>query len=295
MVRVTGLVYYPVKGCAGTSVRSADVGPAGLAHDREFMVVAPDGVFRSQRRHPVMAAIRPVVLDGGRRLALSAPGVGDFVLDVVAEGDRHRAENFRWQGEAVHQGDAAAEWFSAVLGVPSVLVRVAPDHERITHGERAGTAWFADGHALLVLSESSLDNLNDRILERGAEPVPMDRFRPNMIVSGWREPHTEDEVREMSIGGVGIGYAMKCVRCTVPMVDQETGAKAGPEPIRSLAGYRRDPEGGVVFGMKAVVTRPGQVAVGDAVIVSSWAGPTSSASAADPRLIATASRPAESV
>src|SRR4051794_35874565 len=102
MVRVSGLVYYPVKGCAGTSVSSAEIGPAGLRHDREFMVVAPDGVFRSQRRYPVMAAIRASLPRDGR-LALSAPGVEDLVIETVEDGERHRAENFRWQGEAVHQ------------------------------------------------------------------------------------------------------------------------------------------------------------------------------------------------
>ncbi|WP_328447250.1 MOSC domain-containing protein [Amycolatopsis sp. NBC_00438] len=293
MARIARLTYYPVKGCAGTSVPVADVGPAGLAYDRVFQVVAPDGDFRSQRRYPVLAAVRPQVR--GDQLALSAPGVEDLVLDVRRDGPRHPASTFSWHGDGVHQGAEAAEWFSTVLGLPSVLVGVAPDHERVTGGDTPGTAAFADGHALLLASESSLDELNARILERGGEPVPMDRFRPNVLLSGWPEPHREDDVRVMSAGTAKFGYARQCVRCTVPMVDQETGAKAGPEPIRTLASYRRHPDGGVVFGMKAAVLRPGQVAVGDEVIVHSWAGPSPSTAAAEPPLIATASRPAESV
>jgi uncharacterized protein YcbX len=293
MARIARLTYYPVKGCAGTSVPAADVGPAGLAHDRVFQVVAPDGDFRSQRRYPVLAAVRPQVQ--GDRLTLSAPDVEDLVLDVRRDGPRHPASTFSWHGDGVHQGAEAAEWFSAVLGLPSVLVGVAPDHERVTGGETPGTAAFADGHALLLASESSLDSLNERIASRGGEPVPMDRFRPNVILSGWPEPHREDDVRVMSVGTAKFAYAKQCVRCTVPMVDQETGAKAGPEPIRTLATYRRHPDGGVVFGMKAAVLRPGQVAVGDEVIVHSWAGPSPSTAAAEPPLMATASRPAESV
>ncbi|MFG1640249.1 MOSC domain-containing protein [Amycolatopsis sp. NPDC049252] len=293
MARIARLTYYPVKGCAGTSVPVAEVGPAGLAHDRVFQVVAPDGDFRSQRRYPLLAAVRPRVL--GDQLALSAPGVEDLVLDIRPDGPRHPASTFSWHGDGVHQGTEAAEWFSDLLGLPSVLVGVAPDHERVTSGETPGTAAFADGHALLLASESSLDELNARILERGAEPVPMDRFRPNVILSGWPEPHREDDVRVMSVGTAKFGYAKQCVRCTVPMVDQETGAKAGPEPIRTLAGYRRHPDGGVVFGMKAAVLQPGQVAVGDEVIVHSWAGPSPSTAAAEPPLTATARRPAESV
>jgi hypothetical protein len=295
MAKIARLTYYPVKGCAGTSVQVARVGPAGLEYDRTFQVVAPDGDFRSQRRYPVLAAVRPRMLDGGRRMALGAPGMAELTIDVLADGPRHPASTFRWQGDGVHQGTAAAEWFSELLGLPSVLVGVAPDHARHTSGDTPGTAAFADGHAVLVASESSLDGLNERIAERGGEPVPMDRFRANVIVSGWVEPHTEDEVRAMSAGTVEFGYAKRCVRCTVPMVDQETGAKAGPEPIRTLAGYRREPDGGVSFGMKAAVVRPGQVAVGDNVIVHSWAGPRSSTAAAEPPLMATASRPAESV
>ncbi|WP_410630320.1 MOSC domain-containing protein [Amycolatopsis sp. cmx-4-83] len=293
MARIARLTYYPVKGCAGTSVPAAEVGPAGLAHDRVFQVVAPDGDFRSQRRYPALAAVRPRVLDG--TLTLSAPGRDDLTIDVRRDGPRHPGSTFSWHGEGVHQGEAAAEWFSDLLGLPSVLIRVAPDHERVTGGEHPGTAAFADGHALLVASESSLDALNARILERGGEPVPMDRFRPNVVISGWPEAHTEDEVREMRAGTAEFGYAKQCVRCTVPMVDQETGEKAGPEPIRTLASYRRHPDGGVVFGMKAAVLRPGQVAVGDEVIVHSWAGPSPSTADAEPPLTATASRPAESV
>ncbi len=295
MARVAALTYYPVKGCAGTSVNQADVTPAGLEHDRAWIVVAPDGEFRSQRRHPVMAAIRAEVLDGGTRLRLSAPRVEDLVVDTRTDGQRHPAATFRWQGKGIHQGEVAAEWFSTVLGLPSVLVGLAPEHERVTGGEVPGTAAFADASAILVTSESSLDGLNEKIASRGAEPVPMDRFRPNIVIAGWPEVHREDDIRSMTVGGVELGYAKTCIRCTVPMVDQETGAKAGPEPIRSLADYRRVPDGGVSFGALMAVTRPGQLSVGDEVIVHSWAGPSRSTSAAEPPFTATASRPAESV
>jgi uncharacterized protein YcbX len=141
----------------------------------------------------------------------------------------------------------------------------------VSGGETEGLVGFADAHALLVTSLASLDGLNERILAKGAEAVPMARFRPNIVIGGWPEPHTEDQVRRMTIGDVELGYAKECVRCAVPMVDQDTGRRAGPEPIRSLAQYRRHPDGGVTFGMKAVVLRPGAVSVGDAVTVQRWA------------------------
>ncbi|MFF0146529.1 hypothetical protein ATK36_3668 [Amycolatopsis sulphurea] len=294
MTTVSQLTYYPIKGCAGTSVADAEVTPAGLAHDRCFVITSPDGEFRSQRRFPVLAAVRPRVLDGGRRLALSAPGVEDLVIEVRPDGRRQPASVFTWHGEGVHQGADAAEWFSAVLGVPSVLLGVSPAHERVTSGEIPGTTTFADGHAVLVASESSLDCLNERIAARGGEPVPMDRFRPNVVVRGWVTPYTEDSVRRLRAGGVELGYAKLCVRCAVPMVDQATGERRGPEPIRTLATYRRDVEGGVLFGMKAAVLQPGQLAVGDAVMVHSPDELSPSTVAAEPPFTATESRPAES-
>jgi uncharacterized protein YcbX len=293
MARIARLTYYPVKACAGTDVPSAEVTPAGLAHDRVFQLIAPEGNVLTQRPHPVLASVRPRVL--GDRLALSAPGREDLVFDIRRDVPRRPVSMAAWHGEGVHQGAEAAEWFSELLGRPAELVRVTPEHQRVTGGETPGTAAFADGHALLFASQSSLDGLNARILEQGGEPVPMDRFRPNIVISGWTEPHREDEAREVAAGTAKFGYAGRCVRCTVPMIDQETGAKAGPEPIRTLATYRRDAGGGVVFGMQAAVLRPGQVAVGDAVIVHSWAGPSPSTAAAEPPLTATASRPAESV
>jgi uncharacterized protein len=268
-VMVSALVSYPIKGCAGTPARTAEVTPTGLRHDRSWMVVDADGVFRSQRNEPKLAVVRPSVVDG--QLRVSAPDVEDLVLDVVPDGPRRPVRVHKWDGVGVDQGDVAADWFSQVLGEPSRLVGLPPEHVRPSRGETEGRVGFADAHALLVTSLASLDGLNERILARGAEPVPMARFRPNIVISGWPEPHTEDQVRRMTIGDAAFGYAMICVRCAVPMVDQDTGRKAGPEPIRSLAQYRRDPDGGVTFGMKAVVLRPGTVSVGDEVLVGQWA------------------------
>jgi hypothetical protein len=270
---VAELVYYPLKGCAGTTVDRAVLGETGLRHDRSLMLVGADGAFLSQRVLPAMAVIRPRLSEDGTRLSVSAAGAEDFGLTVRPAGPRREVSLFKkWFGPGVDQGDAAAEWFSAVLGRPARLVRVPPGHDRDGWGEHPGKVGFADAHAILVAGLSSLDNLNARILERGAQPVPMNRFRPNIVISGWPEPHTEDRVRRMSIGTVEFGYAVRCARCAVPMVEQTTGLRDGPEPTRTLADYRRDPEygGRVSFGMKAAVLRSGTLAVGDPVLVSAW-------------------------
>ncbi|MGW6458954.1 MOSC domain-containing protein [Streptomyces sp. NPDC055078] len=268
-VTVRRLTYYPVKGCAGTDTGSARVGDTGLAHDRTFMVVdAVDGAFRSQRTLPAMAAVRPGITDGGAGLRLAADGVGDLLVEVEPDGERLPVSMFgRPIGEGVDQGDIAADWFSEVLGMKSRLVRVPADFDRDAGGETPGKVAFADAHALLIASQASLDGLNARIEARGARPVPMDRFRPNIVLGGCAEPHAEDAMRRLEIGTAQLAYAVRATRCAVPMVDQATGLRAGPEPIRTLAGYRREPayENKVSFGMKAAVVRGGTLAVGDVV------------------------------
>jgi uncharacterized protein YcbX len=263
-VIVSDLVIHPIKGCGGYSVTSSAVDLTGLRGDRMMMLVDDEGVFLSQRKVPAMAALRPYLLD-------SALVIGGQSFPIVTDGPRVPVVVHTWHGSGVDQGDAAAAHFSDVLGKSVRLVRTPPDLHRETTGETTGLVGYADGNALLVLSRSSLDGLNERILERGGEPVPMNRFRPNVVVSGWPEPHTEDRVRRAVVGDVELAYAKDCVRCAVPMVDQETGVKDGPEPIRSLATYRRDGDGGVTFGMKAQVVRTGTIAVGDKIDVLEWA------------------------
>lgn len=274
---IAQLIHYPVKGLAGIPVDAVEVGPTGLRHDRTFMLVDPDGTFLSQRVLPAMAAVRTAIYndgaDGMTRLVLSADGVDDAEVDVVTDGPRRDVSLFgSWFGVGIDQGEAVAKWCTAVLGRPAALVRVAPEHDRDGWGLNPGKVGFGDAHAILMTSLSSLDGLNQRILDRGAEPIPMNRFRPNIVVTGWPEPHTEDRVRRARIGTVELAHATRAIRCAVPTVDQASGRKAGPEPTRTLASYRREPElgGGVSFGAKAAVITPGRVAVGDEVEVLEW-------------------------
>ena len=270
MARIIGLDYYPIKGCAGTSMCDAVLTAQGLAHDRSFMVIGEDGVFRNQRRIPRMALIRPEVSICGAWLTLRAPDADVLRVDVDLAAARRDVELFGVPYQGIDQGDAVAGWLSEVLGEPSRLVRVPPEHDRVTRGHTPGTAGYADGHPLLVTALSSLDLLNERITERGGELVPMNRFRPNIVVGGWDEPHIEDRARRIKTGDAELGYAKLAIRCVVTTVDQESGVTAGPEPLRTLAGYRRATEGGVAFGVKFAVVQPGKLSLGDEVIVSSW-------------------------
>jgi uncharacterized protein YcbX len=270
VAKVVELTYYPIKGCAGTSVGDAVLTPAGLTHDRSFMVISEGGVFRSQRRNPRLALILPEVSVDGESLTLHAPGVDVVSIAVDTSAVRRDVDLFGTVHKGIDQGDVAAGWLSDVLGARSRLVRVPPEHDRVTDGQTPGASGYADSCALHVLSRSSLDLVNRRMAERGAKPLPMNRFRPNIVVHGWDEPHVEDRARRIRVGDAELGYAKLAIRCVVTMVDQEFGAKAGPEPLRTLADYRRAAEGGVAFGAKFAVVRPGKLSVGDEVVVSSW-------------------------
>jgi uncharacterized protein YcbX len=270
---VAALVVHPVKGCAGLPLRTAELTPAGITHDRSFMVVDDSGDFRSQRKDPRMARIVPELDAGGTRLVLNNEGFTPVKVDVDPEGPRLDVTVHKQPLIGVDQGDEAAGWLTEVFGRPSRLVRVPDDHRRETSGLTPGTAGFADGHAAVVGSLSSLDLLNEHILAAGGEAVPMARFRPNIVVSGWPDAHTEDRVRRVRLGTAELGYARVCIRCAVTTVDQVTGEKRGPEPLRSLAGYRRADDGGVAFCSKFAVTAPGTVSVGDPLDVVEWAEP----------------------
>ncbi|MCI4045806.1 MOSC N-terminal beta barrel domain-containing protein [Streptomyces sp. TRM75563] len=287
MATVVDLITYPVKGCAGTSVDSTHLTPAGLAHDRSFMVVSVDGVYRTQRRDPRLALVRPTVGADGSRLTLASTepdsGHGELHLDVTTSAPRHDVDLFGATYQGIDQGEDAAAWLTEFLGTPSRLVRVPPEHDRRTDGLTPGTSGYADSSAVHLLSRSSLALLNTRMAERDAPPLVMDRFRPNIVVDsrpegahgehgeGWAaEPHAEDRIRRMTIGAAELGYTKLAVRCAVTLVDQETGARGGPEPLRTLAGHRRFSAGGVVFGAKFAVVRPGKLSVGDEVAVEEW-------------------------
>ncbi|MBP2471362.1 uncharacterized protein YcbX [Crossiella equi] len=270
MAKVVELTCFPVKGCAGASVADALVGPAGLAGDRSFMVTDETGVFRSQRRDPRLALVHPELRADGEQLVLRAEGFGSVEVAVDVTGPRAEVLMFNNPYSAIDQGSEAAAWLSEVLGEQSRLVRVPPEHGRVTDGLTPGTSGFADSNAVHLLSLSSLAGLNERIVDAGAEALPVSRFRANLVVDGWDAPHVEDEVRRLRVGDVELGYAKLAIRCAVTTVDQVLGVKRGPEPLRSLAKYRRAALGGVAFGSKYAVLRGGKISVGDELDVLEW-------------------------
>jgi uncharacterized protein YcbX len=257
---VSALHYYPVKSCGGVPLERAVLGPRGFMHDREWMLVGAEGVFLSQRRLPRMALISPELDD--EQLTLRAPGMPALAVPGRSGGRTTRVTVWRDDCLGVDEGDEAAEWLSTYLRAACRLVRFAEGQVRRVNPEYARSpddqVGFADGYPFLLTSEASLRDLNARL----AEPLPMDRFRPNIVVSGC-DPYAEDGWASLRIGEVAFDVAKPCARCAITTVDQRAGTK-GAEPLRTLAIYRRQGSG-VMFGQNLIHRGLGQISVGNPV------------------------------
>ncbi len=261
---VTGLYVYPIKSCGGTSLARAEIGPRGIRHDREFMIVdAGNGEMLTQRELPRMALIRPTAGEG--TLRVEAPGMPAVEVAPVAEGDERPVTVWRDTCRAVDQGDEIGGWLSEFLGSDVRLMRMAEDEVRpvdptYATGERDQVG-FADGYPFLLISEESLVDLNGRM----AEPLPMNRFRPNIVVAGGGEPYLEDSWQRIRIGAIAFRVAKACARCAIPTTNQAT-AERGKEPLTTLATYRKG-ERGVLFGQNLIQDETGTIAVAERVVV----------------------------
>ena len=259
-----GIYVYPIKSCGGISLESADLVATGLRHDRRWMLVDEAGGFVSQRAVPRMALISVSI--GDESLTVRAPGMAD--LEVPFDGESGGSIGVEVWGDAqrgVPVGGEADRWFGEFLGGDYRLVRQPEDDARLvdsiyaTEGDRAS---FADRFPFLLISEASLEDLNGRL----ESPLPMNRFRPNLVVRGCG-PYAEDGWAEARIGGTVFRVAEPCRRCAITMTDQNTAERA-KEPLRTLATYRRYSGGGVIFGRNLIHALPGTVRVGDAIEVT---------------------------
>ena len=254
-VTVSALNVYPIKSCAGVSVTEALLIETGLEFDRAWMVVDAQGSFVTQRELPRMALIQPTLKH--LEVVLRAPGM--LALHLAIDGVEEPVRVKVWNDEvaAYDMGDLAAQWFSDFLGQPLRLVRFDPEQKRLSNktwtGDIDAEVAFNDGFSILVISEASLAELNQKL----KVPVTMARFRPNLVLSGL-DAHGEDHLDEIRIdtpeGPVRLKLVKPCARCPIPNVDPLTG-EPGVEPGDTLSTYRADPrvDGAITFGMNAVI------------------------------------------
>jgi uncharacterized protein YcbX len=263
MATLTELNLYPIKSCAGLSLDEATIAASGLMsgllHDRQWMLVDAAGDFLTQRTCPQMACVQPSL--AGELLHLNAPGLAPLALPI-APPDPAMASTVKvriWNDpvQAYDCGDESASWLSTALATPCRLVRFDPHVQR-----RADPAWtaginapalFSDGFPIVIISEASLADLNEKLQRYGRSPLPMNRFRPNIVIDGI-DAFEEDYAATITIGNVVLRPVKPCPRCPVPSVDQATG-HVGLDPLDILRTYRVNARvsGGVTFGMNAVV------------------------------------------
>jgi len=262
---ISRLYVYPVKSCAGMQMQEALLTETGLEFDRAWMVVDAQGEFLTQRELPRMALIQPQFKHD--EMVLRAPGMLalHIALDQVEAPVRVRL----WKDEvaAYDMGPIAAQWFSDFLGIPARLVRFDPEHKRICSLQWTGGIealnQFSDGYSVLVISEASLDQFNEKLAAKGHAAVGMERFRPNIVLGNPADglelaPHDEDRLDLLQIateqGAVQLKPVKPCPRCPIPNVDPAT-ALSSPEVGDMLQSYRQDArvKGAVTFGMNAIV------------------------------------------
>ncbi len=272
MPRVTGLFIYPVKALRGHALTRAEFDALGFVGDRRFLIVDATEKFITQRTVPRMARIDAVL--SADKLTLSAESAGQLTVPRAAQPNALVRSVSVWKSENLRAedcGDDASGWLSDFLGIKCHLVRIGRDFQRpmLKSSARPGdSVSFADAFPFLIISEASLAALNDRLQENHADPVPMNRFRPSIVVDDC-EAFAEDHWSRLQIGDALFRNGGPCARCVVTTTDQLTGERLGKEPLRTLATFRRDiaDPSDVNFGVNLIhETKAGRLHVGDTVV-----------------------------
>jgi len=258
MITLSSIIYYPIKACRGFEVDSSNVERMGLEYDRRMMVVTPQGEFLTQRKIPRLALVTPIM--NGDVLTLSAPQFDSLQVGIRRSGASQPVTIWKSRGvAAIDQGDEAADWFSNWLGASVRLVHIAEGFKRKLNPEYAVNAddhtGFADAYPILLISEESLGDLNSRL----EYSVPMNRFRPNLVVKGC-DPYAEDGWNQIRIGDVKVTIVKPCARCEVTTIDKET-LERNKEPLKTLGKYRKH-KLGAIFGQNVIPLNSGRIRLG---------------------------------
>lgn len=258
---VASVFVYPVKGCRAVPVAEAAVEPWGLVGDRCWMVVDANGFGLTQRQQPALARITAALRDKG--VELVADGLEGLVVREPHGGTLVPVRVWRTDFQAVEADREAHDWCSEAVGAPVRLVWLDDPARRPLDGTYGTPAAMSESFPLHVTNQASLDGLNDWLVEAGDDPVPMDRFRPNLVIGG-ASAWDEDGWGELRLPDVVLRTTKPCPRCAVTTIDQHSGERLGPQPLRMLARRRRI-DGEAVFGWNLAPVAPGTIRVGDPV------------------------------
>lgn len=262
---ITDIRIYPVKSLAGLSLPRAIVMRKGLQHDRRWMLIDKDGVAMTQRVYPQMALFKPDI--HGNEISIAYKKDQKVIASVAFDlssrsGTPVHAQVWNDDVDVLEPYPKISEWFSRHLDTACRLVTFPEENPRAVdprYSRGDENVSLADAYPFLIIGQSSLDDLNKRL----AQPLPMNRFRPNFIFTGGN-PYAEDDWKQLSIGKIRFLAAKKSDRCVMTTVDQDTAEK-GSEPLRTLSSYRKL-DNKVYFGQNLIGMETGVVAVGDTII-----------------------------
>lgn len=269
MSNVSEIHVYPIKSMRGISLQESEMEDRGLRYDRRWALIDATRRIITAREHPGMLKIETRITGG--RLFVTAAGASLEIPELPPSADIIRIDMWaKEQHPAMVYPDDVNRWFSERVGLDCSLIfmgeacrREIP--EELPSGYRGAPGHvvsYADDFPLLIASEASLRDLNARL----DEPIPMQRFRPNLVVSGC-EPYEEDSWRLIRIGECELEFAQQCPRCVMTTIDPATAVRnTSQEPLRTLATYRKVP-GGVGFGVQLIPRRGGKIRVGDEIEV----------------------------
>lgn len=264
MLTVSELYIYPIKSLGGITLNTATLTDRGFEYDRRWMLVDENDKFLSQREVNTMALLKIQLT--GRGLLVKNTGVQGAELLIPFEPTISETLTVTvWSNHCRAQrvSDAADAWFSEQLGLPCKLVYMPDNTHRFVDGRYAHNkeiTSFSDGFPLLLISQASLDDLNSRL----ETPLPMNRFRPNIVFKGGTA-FQEDSMKHFEINGISF-YAVKpCARCTITTIDQQTAEKA-KEPLKTLSTYRTKNKK-ILFGQNLLFHGTGSITIGDTITI----------------------------
>ena len=268
MLKLSEIYIYPIKSLGGIRLDATNITTRGLEKDRRFMLVDENGRFLSQREYTQLAIFKTEI--EGEYLKITHKKGGQTIkVNLSPSSQSTPIQVTIWDDEttAIEVSQEASNWFTQALGIPTRLVYMHEESQRKVESNYALTGdeitSFSDGYPILIIGQSSLDDLNNRL----ENPVNINRFRPNLVFTDG-EPFEEDAWHEFTVGGVRFFGVKPCARCIMTTIDQETGEKKGKEPLLTLNKYRKAGNR-ILFGQNVLISQLGTVSIGDDVTVLS--------------------------
>lgn len=262
MYTISQLYIYPVKSLGGFEVQSAQLTDRGLQYDRRWMVVDSNNNFLTQRVHPSMSLLQAAIVNN-ELIIYNKNNIADKISTVLQPAPAATSKVIVWDDvcQAQYVSAKADEWLSAKLNMPCRLVYMPDSEKRKVDSQYAlqdEVTSFSDGYPVLIIGQASLDDLNKRM----PEPLPMDRFRPNIVFTGGL-PYDEDTMEHILVNNINLYGVKLCARCVLTTINQTTALKA-KEPLQTLASYRMK-NSKIYFGQNILYKQTGNIKVGHVI------------------------------